>query len=541
MINFKYSYILSFLLLSSILFSNFFQISFQHWSAIIDNDIQYIFDTILVSSNIDQTMKDHPGFTNYFFFSIIVKSVNLFNHNLIYDLNEIISLKNPNSTIENIFITLRTVNSFFCYFFVIYFYKNLKCFEIKKNLRLLITSILVFSEFFLDALFRMNSDITACLFFLVSNYYLITYFKKNKNYRIFLSGFFLIFSLLSKILIVFNFFYSYLVFVYFMNKKKINNHFFLNNSKFYFGIILILYFIFQLSLNLYDEKFRYIDITIFSVYVVIFFIFIKKILKFEAKQIYTIQTIFTFIIAGAIFSIFLFIFLSEIGLVKFSLKNLLRVSNPFHYLTIYSSTNNLSSSGEFFLLSIMKNLIDAKSEFINTNFYLDHILLLTCLFILIFFRAKSDLKNNSIYIYITFLYIVFMILIMKLRNIENVLVGQNLGYYFYFKPTLLILIGFLITKLNFKKFAHLFLTSFLVLTTINSLIFFKGYYPYQDNPKKDFLSIFNRSMGFNSSDCKKLSDPSYVLKNRYNNYLLRSTPYNDHLFYKKLCQDLKLN
>ena len=66
-----------------------------------------------------------------------------------------------------------------------------------------------------------------------------------------------------------------------------------------------------------------------------------------------------------------------------------------------------------------------------------------------------------------------MILIMKLRNIENVLVGQNLGYYFYFKPTLLILIGFLITKLNFKKFAHLFLTSFLVLTTINSLIFLR--------------------------------------------------------------------
>ena len=63
---------------------------------------------------------------------------------------------------------------------------------------------------------------------------------------------------------------------------------------------------------------------------------------------------------------------------------------------------------------------------------------------------------------------------------------KNLGYYFYFKPTLLILIGFLITKLNFKKFAHLFLTSFLVLTTINSLIFFKGYYPYQDNPKKIF-------------------------------------------------------
>ena len=200
-------------------------------------------------------MKDHPVIYKLFFFSIIVKSVNLFNHNLIYDLNEIISLKNPNSTIENIFITLRTVNSFFCYFFVIYFYKNLKCFEIKKNLRLLITSILVFSEFFLDALFRMNSDITACLFFLVSNYYLITYFKKNKNYRIFLSGFFLIFLFCQKNTYRIQLFYSYLVFVYFMNKKKkINNHFFLNNSKFYFGIILILYFIFQLSLNLYDEK-----------------------------------------------------------------------------------------------------------------------------------------------------------------------------------------------------------------------------------------------------------------------------------------------
>ena len=66
-------------------------------------------------------------------------------------------------------------------------------------------------------------------------------------------------------------------------------------------------------------------------------------------------------------------------------------------------------------------------------------------------------------------------------------------------------------------------------------------YSKEDNPKKKFLSIFSRSMGFNRVDCEKLSDFNYVLKNRYDNYLLRSTPYNDHLFYKKLCQDLKLN
>jgi len=47
--NLKQNYFLSFFLFLTIFFLNSYQLSFQHWSAIIDNDIAYIFDTILVS------------------------------------------------------------------------------------------------------------------------------------------------------------------------------------------------------------------------------------------------------------------------------------------------------------------------------------------------------------------------------------------------------------------------------------------------------------------------------------------------------------
>lgn len=538
MSNINTNYILNFLLLAFIFIFNFYQLSFQHWSAILDNDIQFIFDTILVSSNIDQNLKDHPGFTSLFFFSLVIKFLNLFNPNIIYDLNEILSLDKPSSSIENIFIIIRSINTFFCYLLVVYFYKNLKCFEIKKNYRILIALILIFSEFFIDALFRINPDSVAFLFFLISNYYLITFFKKQKSYRIILSGSFLIFSLLSKILIIFNFFYAFLIFAFFCKNKTIHIEKYYRILSYYLLFVVFLFISFQIFLNFYDNRFKNLDLIFFSLYLFIFLIGINKILKLEHNDFYIIKKAAALLTIGAIITLFSLIFLSELGLVKFSLKNLLRLSNPFHYLTIYSSVNNLVGPDTNFFLLLFTKLLTSYSEFLNSSSLPEYILLFTC--IITFLVNKKYFNNYLFFIYLSFLFIMFIVFIMKLRNIENILIGQNLGYYFYFKPTLLILTGFIFSKIKSFKIGSLFLGIFVIFALINSVFIFKGYYPYHSKPKKDFFSQFDRTLGFNKKDCKNLSDKKYVLANRYNNYLLRLTPYNDHSFYNKLCQELKL-
>ena len=62
--NFK-NYIFSFILIIFFLI-NIHQLNNQHWSSILDQDLIIIYNSLLISSGIEQYYRDHPGFTTFF-------------------------------------------------------------------------------------------------------------------------------------------------------------------------------------------------------------------------------------------------------------------------------------------------------------------------------------------------------------------------------------------------------------------------------------------------------------------------------------------
>ena len=44
---------------------NLFQLSDQHWSSMLDLDIVMIYNSLLISSGIEQEFRDHPSYTTF--------------------------------------------------------------------------------------------------------------------------------------------------------------------------------------------------------------------------------------------------------------------------------------------------------------------------------------------------------------------------------------------------------------------------------------------------------------------------------------------
>ena len=65
-------YVLYFLSLST------FQATTQHWSAILDQDIYIIYNSLLLASGYEQEYLDHPAFTTFFFLGFIFKIFSFF-------------------------------------------------------------------------------------------------------------------------------------------------------------------------------------------------------------------------------------------------------------------------------------------------------------------------------------------------------------------------------------------------------------------------------------------------------------------------------
>ena len=60
---------------------HFYQLSTQHWSGVLDQDLIIIYNSILLNSGIEQEYRDHPAFTtfllNSFFYKILLIFLNI--------------------------------------------------------------------------------------------------------------------------------------------------------------------------------------------------------------------------------------------------------------------------------------------------------------------------------------------------------------------------------------------------------------------------------------------------------------------------------
>ena len=57
---------------------HFYQLSTQHWSGVLDQDLIIIYNSILLNSGIEQEYRDHPAFTTFLLNSFFYKILLLF-------------------------------------------------------------------------------------------------------------------------------------------------------------------------------------------------------------------------------------------------------------------------------------------------------------------------------------------------------------------------------------------------------------------------------------------------------------------------------
>ena len=44
---------------------NYYQLNFQHWSSLIDHDLYILYNSLLISSGLEQEGRDHPAFITF--------------------------------------------------------------------------------------------------------------------------------------------------------------------------------------------------------------------------------------------------------------------------------------------------------------------------------------------------------------------------------------------------------------------------------------------------------------------------------------------
>ena len=108
-----YSKILIIFLFTYFLILNLFQLSQQHWSSMLDQDIKMMYNSLLISSGIEQEYRDHPAYTTFFLLGSIFKICSIFFDN--FTVQEILNSKNIDENLQTLFIIGRIVNGVYVF------------------------------------------------------------------------------------------------------------------------------------------------------------------------------------------------------------------------------------------------------------------------------------------------------------------------------------------------------------------------------------------------------------------------------------------
>ena len=263
---FKLLFFLLFLFFSTI---HFYQLSNQHWSGFLDQDLIIVYNSLLINSGYEQEYRDHPAFTTFLINSLFYR---IFNFLLNYsnDIDLLLNSENINNSFQIYFIISRIVNFSLNILLVFLFSKIIKSLKIERYLRYLICLIFIISIGFTSSLFLLRSE-NVSLLFLSLSIYLILLGTNKKKLIFFLSGISLSFAMLAKIQIIF--LATYLIFLIphisikkeNINKNKKNlldNYFILS-----FILIILIFFTFQIFIQNFPrfERNQYLDPIIFFI------------------------------------------------------------------------------------------------------------------------------------------------------------------------------------------------------------------------------------------------------------------------------------
>ena len=475
-----------FILFSYVIGLSYFQSLSQHWSAYYDMDGWVIYNSSLIASGYDQEFRDQPAFTLFTIYALIFKIISLFNGNLVFKIEDIITSDNSDLVFGNLFILLRFVNSLLMVFTLLFIYKILRIFNIYKLQACLALLIVCFSPTFYQNLFEARTETLSVLTFLISFYFLANFFKKKESLlNLLLAGMFLTFSMLTAIKIIFLFLFIFLLIPILggLFEKKINssnliskNKIFVLCSIFYIMLIILYTFLELFYINKHPRfaSVNNIDLKIFILFNFVFLLYLIVISKFNFNKFKEFFNIFLFYLIGFILGIILVLFLDFLKITQINFAVIGRLTNPFYYMSVYSSFRGTSLGAEYF--------INTFSIFFN-DFKFDKILFIS-MFIILIFSLRVDFlnKNKKLLLFkiILFFCIIFNIFVFNLRYFVL--------YDILIFPVYLLLLLVCLKNFSIKK-ANLFLCLIILYSATNILFTNK---PVEDYPSKlHYLSNFS--------------------------------------------------
>ena len=180
-------------ILSLILFSaSILQAKYFHWSAILDQDIVIIYNSLLISSGIEQEYRDHPAYTTFFIYGLLIKFFSFFNSGLVSNINDLINSSNPNEILQKLFLFCRNINVIINILLVFFLYTSLRKLRCDKINSILCCCILIVSGWYTESTFVLRNENLSIIFFLLSFIFLIKFLENNNNFSIIIGGFFLV-------------------------------------------------------------------------------------------------------------------------------------------------------------------------------------------------------------------------------------------------------------------------------------------------------------------------------------------------------------
>ena len=476
-----------FILLFLYFFSlNIFQMHNQHWTAMLDQDIKMIYNSLLISSGYEQAYRDHPAYTTFLILGGIFKICSLFFDN--FTLQEVLSSNVIDEEFQKLFYISRIVNNFFIFLIIIFIYKVLQEFNISQSIALLAISFSVFFMSFYELLFLIRSEVVSILMFLISFYFLIRFFKTHNIFHILLTGLFFGFSMLAKIQIIFLFLIILIVLPFLINYFSASDrlNYLIQNSKllglsriililFILLFILIQTFLAKIFLNFDDQTFSLShneDAFLFLFFVLFYLIFIKLLSKYYSINVNQIVVSIGLIISGFVLCLIFVLLLDVTNTISFHKLNLIKLSNPIKFMTMHAfeveGQSGIMVKIRAILQAALGNL-EISAEF-NENYNptilgIDTKIFFRSLHLIIFFSLiliSSLIIRKKILIYLSgvfFIGILIYFLIFILR--------ETFGYNIFLFPFYLIIFSLLLDNLDRKYLLIFSSTLFLVFIMEN--------------------------------------------------------------------------
>tara|TARA_Y100001958_G_C21207225_1_gene533220 strand:- start:118 stop:1758 length:1641 start_codon:yes stop_codon:yes gene_type:complete len=461
----------------------------QHWTAMLDQDIKMIYNSLLISSGFEQAYRDHPAYTTFLILGGIFKICSIFFDN--FTIQEVLAADNIDREFQKLFYIARVINGFYIFLVTFFIYKILIELKVSNFISILSTSLSLFFISFYELLFLVRSEIVSVLMFLISFYFLTKFLNRNDIIYIILTGFFFCLSMLAKIQVIFLYFVILIALpflIYYLDVSKKLHHLikkskFLELSKIVLILFFGLYILSQLILSknflseLNDPAFSLLhneDLILLLFFVSIYFLFIKLLSKYYLINSNLVVISIGMIITGFVICLLIVFLLDVTNIIPFHELNLLRLTNPIKFMTIHT----FEMRHEVSILITIKALIQAALGFydlsaqfneaynptilsIDTKIFFRnlHLLLLLLLIIFSFFKIKD---KNLIYLSIVFLLgtsIYYLIFLLR----------ETTGYNIFLFPLYVITISILLNRLN-KKYYFMMYSIFLLVFLLENFL-----------------------------------------------------------------------